>query len=178
MEQLKTLFRLIYFRLIGPNRTAKKLGVRFGKNCVFRSIYFGSEPYLIEMGDDVRTTRGVTFITHDSLSVIRKKYPEYRNADLFGKITVGNNVFIGMHSTILRGTVIEDNVIIGAGSVVKGRLKADSVYAGVPAKFICTLEQYIEKNKARYDYTKDLNPEEKERYLVAKYCDGAADDDR
>lgn len=163
------MIKLIYFRLLGPSKVAKKLGVKMGKNCVLRSTYFGSEPYLIEMGDNVQTTRGVTFITHDSLSVLRIKYPEYKNADIFGKIIIGNNVFLGINTIVLRGTTIGDNVIIGAGSVVKGEIKSDSVYAGVPAKFICTLDEYIEKNKDSFVNTKHLNQNDKKNFLLKEY---------
>lgn len=43
------------------------------------------------------------------------------------------------------GSTIEDNVIVGAHSVVSGRLEHDSVYAGIPAKRICSLGHYREK---------------------------------
>ena len=163
------ILKLIFYKILGPNKVAKRLGVKMGENCVLRSSYFGSEPYLIEMGDNVQTTRGVTFITHDSLSVIRVKYPEYKNADLFGKIIIGDNVFVGSQSIVLRGTTIEDNVIIGAGSLVKGHLKSDSVYAGVPAKYICSLDDYIHKNKKDFDYTKNFTSNEKRDYLLKKF---------
>lgn len=52
-----------------------------------------------------------------------------------------------MKSVILMGADIEDNVIIGAGSVVSGRVESNSVYAGVPARKVCTLQEYEEKLK-------------------------------
>lgn len=54
-----------------------------------------------------------------------------------------------MNSIILRDTVIEDNVIIGAGSVVSGILEKNSVYAGVPARKIMSLEEYKERLESR-----------------------------
>ncbi|HEX8459820.1 MAG TPA: acyltransferase [Segetibacter sp.] len=51
-------------------------------------------------------------------------------------ILVGNNVWIGRGCLLLPGTVIEDNVIIAANSVVKGKCKRDSIYGGCPAKYI------------------------------------------
>lgn len=51
-------------------------------------------------------------------------------------VAIGNNIWIGMGVSILGGTIIHDNVVIGAGSVVKGELEGDSVYAGVPARKI------------------------------------------
>lgn len=167
---IKQVIKLIYFRLIGANKVAKIKGVKFGSNCNFRTMNFGSEPYLIEIGDDVHTARDVNFATHDGgLSVLRHKYPEFKNVDLFGKIIIGNNVFIGLGTTILRNTVVGDNVIIGAGSVVKGELKSNSIYAGVPAKYICSLQEYLDKNKDDFIYTKNLSATEKHKVLQKEF---------
>lgn len=62
-----------------------------------------------------------------------------------GLVKIGNHVFVGAGSTILPNVVVEDNVVIGAGSVVSRNLKANTVYAGVPAKPICTIEDYKRK---------------------------------
>jgi galactoside O-acetyltransferase len=51
-------------------------------------------------------------------------------------ITIGDNVFIGANCVILPGAYIEDNVVIGAGSLVKGRLQSDGIYAGVPCRLL------------------------------------------
>ena len=51
-------------------------------------------------------------------------------------ILISNNVFIGGHSIILKGTVIGENSIIGAGSVVSGKVPPNEVWAGNPAKYI------------------------------------------
>ncbi len=51
-------------------------------------------------------------------------------------VIIGDNIFIGANCTILPGTEIEDNVVIAAGSVVKGKLGANALYAGVPCKLI------------------------------------------
>ena len=58
---------------------------------------------------------------------------------------IGNNVFIGINSIILMGAKIGDNVVIGAGSVVSGVVPDNQVWAGNPAKFICTLDEYHKK---------------------------------
>lgn len=47
------------------------------------------------------------------------------------------------------GSCVGDNVIIGAGSVVSGKIPANTVYAGVPAHFVCTLDEYYEKRKSK-----------------------------
>lgn len=51
-------------------------------------------------------------------------------------IEIGDNVFIGTGSIILKGTTIGTNAVIGAGSVVRGIVEPNSIYAGNPAKRI------------------------------------------
>ncbi len=62
-----------------------------------------------------------------------------------GKVKIGNNVFIGMNSTILKNTTIGDNVIIGANSLVRGIIPSNCIIAGNPAKIICSLDDYYNK---------------------------------
>lgn len=68
--------------------------------------------------------------------------PADRLANLPGRtapVTIGNNVFIGTRAVILKGTVIGDNTVIGAGSVVSGTIPAGVIAAGNPCRVICTL---------------------------------------
>lgn len=51
-----------------------------------------------------------------------------------GKISIRNNVFIGMNTIVLRNVNIVDNVIIEAGSVVSKDCESNCVYAGNPEK--------------------------------------------
>lgn len=106
-----------------------------------------SAPYLLTIGDHVNIARPATILTHDySWSVIKGKW-----GDVLGNekpVSIGSNVFIGWGAAILCGTTIEDDVIIGAHSVVGGRVRSGSVYGGVPAKRICSLEEYKEKRAA------------------------------
>jgi hypothetical protein len=54
-------------------------------------------------------------------------------------ILIGRNVFIGTRSTICKGVTIGDNSVIGAGSVVSSDVPPNTIYAGVPARFIRAL---------------------------------------
>lgn len=167
---IKKIYNLILYKFMSPNNFAKKQGVKFGNNCYFRIKYFGTEPYLIKIGNNFSTSTNVRFITHDgSMQVLRKKNPELEEMDLVNPIIIGNNVFIGINSIILPGTRIEDNVIIGAGSIVKGKINKDSVYAGVPAKFICDINTYILKNSKNFQKTKKLNYYQKKEYFENLY---------
>lgn len=167
------IFKFIYEKILcfkNPIGFARYLGVTVGRNCRFIGISkstFGSEPYLISIGDHVTLTGDTRFITHDGgVWVLREKY---NDIDCFGKITIGNNVFVGLNSIIMPNTVIGNNVIVGAGSLVRGVLEENSVYAGVPVRKIMTIEEYRRKILEKADYTKSLGSVEKKNYLMEKF---------
>ncbi len=110
---------------------------------------FGSEPYLIKLGDYVRISDHVQFITHDGGSWVFRRNGRYKDVVRFGRIHVGNNVFLGSHSIIMPDVVIGDNVVIGAGAVVTGNIPSNSVAVGLPAKVVMTIDEYAEKMKKR-----------------------------
>lgn len=137
-----------------------------GRNCKIGTKKLGSEPYLITIGDDFYTSSNIQFITHDgSVNVLRNFYSECRTADFFGRIVIGNNVFIGYGCTILPGSIIGDNVIVGANAVVKGQLNSNSVYAGIPARYICSLDEYKQKIQSKLVPTKGMNANDKMNYI-------------
>lgn len=51
-------------------------------------------------------------------------------------VKIENNVFIGAHTTILKGVTIGSNAIIGACSVITKDIPANEIWAGNPARFI------------------------------------------
>lgn len=161
---------ILYKKIKGKVNYARKLGVKIGKNCIIiGDVTWGSEPYLIQIGDNCRITNGVRFFTHDGgVWVIRNLYNE-ENIDVFGKITIGNNVNISWDVTILPGVTIGNNVIIGAGAIVTHDVPDNSVVAGVPARIIETIDEYYQKIKVKCDYTKEMNIKEKKIYLKNKY---------
>lgn len=118
--------------------------VNIGKNARFTGkINFGSEPFLVSIGEHVTLAHNVAFHTHDGgIWVFRHKYP---NINVFGKITIGNNVFIGTNVIILPNVTIGNNVVIGAGSIVTKSVASNVVVAGSPARVIKNIEQYEEK---------------------------------
>ena len=124
----------------------KRFGVKIGNNCriVDRQLdLFGTEPYLITLGNNVTLSGNVRFITHDGgVGVFRKEIP---GLNLFGRIDIGNNTFIGMRTIILPGVSIGPNSVIGAGLVITKSIAEGSVAAGVPARVICSIGQYREK---------------------------------
>jgi acetyltransferase-like isoleucine patch superfamily enzyme len=148
-------------------------GVQIGNGCeIHKRAIIGSEPYLIKIGDNVRITRGVKFITHDGGMWTLRKMGLLENADLFGQIFIGDNTNIGWDVTILPGVSIGKNCVIGSGAIVTKNIPDNSVAAGVPAKVIETIEEYYFKNKERCVFTKSLSPEEKKKFLADIYSTG------
>ena len=110
-----------------------------GDNCeIFPDVEFGSETYLISIGNQVRITNGVRFVTHDGGAWVLRELG-LDNIDLFGKITMGNNVHIGWNAIIMPNVSIGNNVVVGAGAVVTKNIPDNSVAVGNPARVIKTL---------------------------------------
>lgn len=85
----------------------------------------------VKIGDDVAVGPGTKIIVYSNHYEKGKKVTDVR---VTKDVTIGNNVFVGANCAILPGTVINDNVVVAAGSVVKGELDANAVYGGVPCK--------------------------------------------
>ncbi len=102
---------------------------------------------MITIGNNVKLTRGVSILTHGfDWCVLKGKYGDVLGSA--GQVTVGNNVFIGTQSTLLKGITIGNNVIIGANSLVNKNIPDNCVAAGNPCRVIMNLEEYYEKRKS------------------------------
>ena len=158
----KLIYYISYFK--SPIWASRFLGVKIGNSCrLIGKVDFGSEPYLIKIGNHVSITNS-SFITHDgAVWIFRDEYPKI---DLIKKIRIGNNVFIGANCIILYGVSIGDNVIVGAGSIVTKDLESNSVYAGVPARKIKSIESYKEKIINEFFETKGMTYIAKKKYLL------------
>ena len=109
---------------------------------------FGSEPYLIEIGSDCFITHGCRFITHDGgVKVLNSaNYFNGKRMDKMGRIKIGDNVYMGNYATIMPNVTVGDNVIIGINSIVTKDVPSNCIVAGIPARVICTLQEYYQKN--------------------------------
>ena len=147
---------------------AKKDGMQVGNNVSFVDTpNFGSEPYLISIGDNTTISFDVAFVNHDGGTRVIRNLPDGDpQTVLYGQITIGKNCFIGCRTTLLPGIKIGDNSIIGAGSVVNRDIPDNVVAAGVPCKVICTLEEYRKKHEHEFLYCVKMPREEKKKYLL------------
>ena len=120
-----------------------------GDNCMtmFRKIPL--YPELISFGDNVWIASQVSFITHDVIHRMlnRKAIGDAHFQEYLGCIDIKDNVFVGSNSMILPNVSIGPNTIIAAGSLINRSIPGDGVYGGVPAKYICSFEEFIEKRE-------------------------------
>lgn len=148
----KIFIRIYYYFCIYCLRVIQLFSVRkymtlFHALLKWRGMKFTGEPRfissrvkfdnfsMIEIGERVVISDNVILLTHDySLTTALRSISKFLPSDVaFEKsIKIGNNVFIGMNVLVLPGSIIEDNVIIGAGSVVRGRVYSNTIAIGNP----------------------------------------------
>ena len=164
--------RLIDFYRKSSNQVKyfRSMGVKIGDFEIYPSASFGSEPYLISIGKNVRINANVQFITHDGgCWVIRNMQDYFKDVDIIKPIKVGNNVHIGTGVTIMPGVTIGNNCIIGVGAIVTRDILDNSIAVGVPARVIETIDDYLEKHKDDFIHTKNMSVEEKKKILIEKF---------
>lgn len=145
------------------NKYLRKQGMSIGKDTKTASQLKTSEPYLIQVGENVTISHDVDFITHDN-SVCKLFGVAH---DLYGKITIGNNCFIGAHSIIMYGVTLADNVIVGAGSVVTHSVNESYVIvAGNPAKVTGKWDEFGDKIKENVIHAGHLSAEMKKMTIL------------
>lgn len=154
-----------YYRYYNPVKWARRIGVKVGsKSTLSSTTSFPSEPYLIEIGNNVQITHHVSFFTHGGAHVIR---PYIKDFDMFGRIRIEDGVYIGAHSIILPGVNIGKGSLVAAGSVVTKSVPEKVVVAGNPAKIICDIDTYISKNKKYNVSSAKMGTQEKMNFLVS-----------
>lgn len=127
--------------LRGNEAYARLVGVRIGQGCRILIHDFGSEPFLVTIGDRVTVTTRVLFLTHDGSTWLMRDDRGRRQR--YGAITVGSDVFIGAGAILMPGVTVGDRCVIGAGTVVTKTVPAGSVVAGNPARWITSYEAYV-----------------------------------
>lgn len=142
-----SLIKELLYRIRGEYTTEKliSMGMKVGKNFVRLNgvILDPSHCWLIEIGDNVTMAPRVHILCHDAST------KNFLNYTKIGRVTIGDNVFIGAESVVLPGVTIGSNVVIGANSTVTHDIPDNSVAVGSPARVICTLDEYLDKERQR-----------------------------
>jgi acetyltransferase-like isoleucine patch superfamily enzyme len=114
-----------------------------GKNTSIESAHFAVTEIKtrIDVGEDCMFSKGIELRTGDSHAIIDiDKNIKINDAQ---NIIIGNHVWIGARSTILKGVFVGNNAIIGTGSIVTKRIPSNSVAAGIPANVIKTNVNWV-----------------------------------
>lgn len=172
-----TLFRIVIkihslyhsFLNKGNLEISKYKGMKVGKNLnTPDKVYFGTEPYLIEIGDDVNIAAGVRFVNHGGTTTLLRKLSGYEDARIFGRIKIGNNCTIGLNCVITQDVQIGNNCILGANSTLSQSMPDNTVFIGNPAQFLCSIEDYgdiVLKNNPQYPRELEKNKKKLDKYI-------------
>lgn len=118
-----------------------------GDNCMMMFRKIPLYPKLISIGNNVWIASQVSFVPHDVIHMmLNNKFETNEFQENIGCIDIKDNVFIGTNSTILPNVTIGPDAIIAAGTLVNKSVHG-GVYAGVPAKYICSIDEFLEKRK-------------------------------
>ena len=131
---------------------------------------FGTEPYLITVGDNCLFAADICLITHDGGVKVLSDLDCFdgNRMDIIAPIKVGNNVYIGTGAYIMPGVTIGDNCVIGAAAVVTHDIPDNSVVVGIPARVIRTIDEYYKSaiSKGYLHPTARMDSESKKKYFI------------
>lgn len=163
MFSIISLIRNFYWRFfVSPEKYLRHIGVNIGEDCFIATRNMAEEPYLITIGNHVQLTQGVAIHTHGGANVIRREYPDF---DIFGKVVIEDWAYVGAFSQIMPGVTVGEGAIVAAGSIVTKSVLPHTVVGGNPAKYICSTQNYLERNLKYNLHCKGMTKEEKKKYL-------------
>lgn len=162
IRELKNLYKRIRIW------QARRAGLVLGEGCRFaRFPSFGTEPYLITLGNHVAIASDVVFITHDGGTFAFRHQERYRKVIKYGRINILDNCVIGERAILLPGVTIGPNSVVAAGAVVSRNVPPNVLAAGNPAKPVMTMLQYAEWSLASTpDYDEAAYHRDKKTFLM------------
>lgn len=161
---IKNFLKKVYFKIghvlgffeIEKSVKTREVRYKIGKVNMHRSYVDDLIPQAVTIGENFISSLNSVILAHDAspYNHIKKHRVE--------EVVIGDNVFLGYGAIVLPGVKIGDGAIVGAGAVVTKDVQAYTVVIGNPAKFHCTVEDYIsrcEKKGVLFD-----TPESFEKY--------------
>jgi len=130
----------------------RAMGMHIGQGVNLPSSTWIDTPvcFLISIGDWCGFGQQCLILAHDS------QMDEFLDAGLMGKVTIHESCHFGSRTVILPGVEVGPRTIVGANSVVAKSLPPDTVCAGVPAKPICSLDEYLTRHQERMARTQQF----------------------
>ncbi len=124
-------------------------GIQIGKDTFISpkahiDRHFGSK---VIIGNNCYITRNVVILNHTDTCKggPNSIWVTQGGGRILKDVIIGDNVFIGVNSVILPGVTIGKNAVVGALSLVNRDIPANTVWAGVPIRYISTTEEMIKK---------------------------------
>ncbi len=156
IKQIDAFSPRLYMKLYNRYLRAVGIDLKGTPRYIHPSVYFDGKGYSkTHLGDNTVISKDVMILNHDySITCGLRSVGEdcSREAYWLKDIRIGNNVFIGAKVSILPGTDIGDNCIIGTGSVVKGIIPGNSIVVGNPACVIGNVTEWTMKKIEKGDY--------------------------
>lgn len=126
LGKVRAIVRSLYLKRLVKNGLMVGDCFQMEKGCNIDAVC----PWLIKIGDNVTFATNVCVLAHDAST---KKLTGYTRV---GRVSVGDNVFVGYGSIILPGVSIGNDTVVGAGAVVTKDVPVGKIVAGVPAKIV------------------------------------------
>jgi acetyltransferase-like isoleucine patch superfamily enzyme len=148
-----------YMKLYNKLLSTTGLKINGTPRFIAKSVKF-DDFNLITLGDRLVVSSNVIFLTHDysyTTSLISLNKQPKTDIGILGPIFIGTNVFVGLNTILLPGTKIGDNVIVGAGSVVRGTVPDNSVISGNPATIIADIRDHARRLESK-NYIQIIDP--------------------
>lgn len=147
IENMKNLVKRFLNIIRGEQNIEKliKRGLVVGENfTVWDNVFIDpAHCWHITIGNNVTLAAKVHILAHDASTKLFLGYTRV------SKVTIGNNVFIGVGTIVLPGVTIGNNVVIGAGSVVSRDIPDNSLAVGNPARVVRSLDDYLNREKGK-----------------------------
>ena len=120
-------------------------GMKVGRNVLIipSAAFDAAYPWLIEIGDDCRISRGVRILAHDATSFFEL------GVTRLGRVRILEDTFIGEYAIVLPGVTIGPRAMVAAGSVVSRDVGEVAMVAGNPARVYGRYDEYLDRTKAK-----------------------------